>query len=174
MSSGADHAKASVGAALALVPLLGPVFGPAAALSAAAGSLLGIALSPDLDQEGLNKFEHKLVKYTLGLGFLWVMVWYPYARFVPHRGWLSHAPIIGTLGRIIYLSTILVLGLAAFGLWRGDLLLVQDALVPPLSWIVAGLMVSDTIHWIMDGCPLPEFLGPNRRRKKGRGSNKQY
>lgn len=169
MSTGEEHAKASVAAALALVPLVGLPYGPLAAAAAAGGSLLGIALSPDLDQEGLSAFENKLVKYTLGLGFLWVMVWYPYARFIPHRGWMSHAPVVGTLIRVVYLGSILGLGLGISGLWGGDLRPVQDALGPPLGWLLFGLSVSDIIHWAMDGFPLPDFLSRVRRRKKGRG-----
>lgn len=172
MSSGAEHAKASVACAIALVPLVGPIAGPVAALAAAAGSLLGIALSPDLDQEGLNRFEHKLVRATLGLGYLWVMVWYPYARYIPHRGWLSHAPVVGTAIRVVYLGTVLGVGMVLAGLWPYYLGLLQTELASQtLGWIIAGLVVSDIAHWVMDGFPLPEFLSRpyRRRRKKGRG-----
>lgn len=172
MSSGAEHAKASVACAIALVPLIGPVWGPVAAFSAAAGSLAGIALSPDLDQEGLNKFENKLVKYTLGLGFLWVMVWYPYSRFIPHRGWLSHAPFVGTALRIVYLASVVGLGLVAAGIWRDHLPPLSAEVLPQIAWAIAGLAVSDIAHWVMDGYPLPEFLSHKRRRKKGRGSRR--
>lgn len=169
MSSGSEHAKASVAAAIALVPIVGLPFGLPAAMGAAGGCLLGIALSPDLDQEGLNKFENKLVKYTLGLGFLWVMVWYPYARFIPHRGWASHAPVIGTLGRLVYLVAVLGVVLGLSNLRADYLLFVQTALewLPQIVWVVAGLMVSDILHWWMDGCPLPEFFSPRGRGKKG-------
>lgn len=173
MSNGSEHAKASVGCAIALVPLVGLTAGPVAAFAAAAGSLLGIALSPDLDQEGLNKFENKLVRYTLGLGYLWVMVWYPYARFIPHRGWLSHAPIIGTAVRLLYLGTVLGVVLFLSGMHSSVLVSVPDEVVSQaLAWSVAGLVVSDIAHWVMDGYPLPEFLSRAgaRRRRKGRAN----
>lgn len=172
MSTGAEHAKASVTAAIALVPIIGLPFGLPAAVCAAGGSLLGIALSPDLDQETLNSFEHKLVKYTLGLGFLWVMIWYPYSRFLPHRSWLSHVPIIGTCLRLAYLGTVATLGLFAFRVWPSAVVTIPPELASGLTWMVLGLLVSDSIHWVMDGCPMPRSRKSVRRRTKGRGSSK--
>lgn len=131
-------------------------------------------MSPDLDQEGLNRFENRLVRYTLGLGYLWVMVWYPYARYIPHRGWMSHAPIVGTALRVVYLATVLGVGMVISGIRWDYVDLVSQGMAPQiLAWVFAGLLVSDVAHWVMDGFPLPEFLSrPARRRKKGRANRK--
>jgi uncharacterized metal-binding protein len=103
MPSGRTHAKAT----LLLTPLClaaGGLFGGlTCGLAAAGGCLAGIPLSPDLDQEGLSTCENQMIKKTMGLAFLWPMLWYPYARCIPHRGFASHFPVVGTLIRILYL-----------------------------------------------------------------------
>jgi len=63
---------------------------------------------------------------------------------VLHRSWLSHAPVIGTLGRVLYFGTIM-----AATLWLAGATVYQD----DVMWLipfVAGLAVSDTLHWLMD------------------------
>ncbi|MDS3860726.1 metal-binding protein [Thermosynechococcaceae cyanobacterium BACA0444] len=69
----------------------------------------GFFLSPDLDI---------LSKPYQRWGWLrWL--WWPYQRFIPHRSWLSHGPIIGTVLRVAYL--IGWLSLIGFGLsWVGQ------------------------------------------------------
>lgn len=70
-------------------------------------------------------------------------------KAIPHRHWLSHCPIVGTLGRLLYMT--LMGGLIWLLLGRPPLPFVLVNL--PAGWIaafVAGLMVSDTAHWLMD------------------------
>ena len=75
MPSGKVHAQCSL---VLAVPAFGLVAGATgdnvAAGACALGCLLGIMLTPDLDQEGLSSSENALIKYTLGLGFLWAML----------------------------------------------------------------------------------------------------
>jgi uncharacterized metal-binding protein len=146
--SGIVHAKSSL---ILSVPAFALAYGAshgqpgqvASGAACALGCLLGIVLTPDLDQEGLSSSEYALVKWTMGLGFVWVMLWYPYARLCKHRSPLSHWPLLGTLGRLLYL-----------GLWGGIALYFgwKPPLLPPMifSWSVVGLLISDTAHWIMD------------------------
>jgi len=119
-------------------------------LIASAGCLSGLAISPDLDMEAVTESEYWLVRWTLGLGWLWVMLWYPYALIARHRG-MSHAPIVGTVGRLIYLL-LLYLGLYwllsyffNIELWLWPLLLWKEWLV-----FAGGLTISDVGHWWLD------------------------
>ena len=124
----------------------------AAGLAAGAGCLAGILLSPDLDQEGISSAEYKLIKYTLGLGFLWSMLWFPYALCVKHRSPISHWPLLGTAGRLAYLG-VFVLIARYFG-WFFPFLSLSL-----LGWGIMGLAISDAAHWFMDF----HIPGPGRR-----------
>jgi uncharacterized metal-binding protein len=151
MATGKAHAAASITlvpvvgiAAACLVPKLGT-----AALLLPAGCLSGLLLTPDLDQEGIGHVEWKLAKATLGLGWLWVMYWWPYAVVMKHRSTWSHLPIVSTLIRVGYLLLPPLVGLALLGkpMW--------DAVhIGALWWWFCGLVVSDTVHWVMDGFPV--------------------
>ena len=78
MPSGVVHAQCSF---ILAVPAFGLAYGAsddqiASGAACALGCLLGILLTPDLDQESISSSEYALVKWTLGLGFLWMMFWY--------------------------------------------------------------------------------------------------
>jgi uncharacterized metal-binding protein len=70
------------------------------------GSFLfsGLMFGPDLD-------IHSNQSMRWGY-FQWL--WIPYRRLVPHRSPFSHGPIIGTLGRILYV--LLLIGLCALAI----------------------------------------------------------
>ena len=121
-----------------------------AGLSASAGCLAGILLTPDLDMLTISKSEWLVVRWLPIIGWLWLAIWDIYARLLPHRNALSHLPILGTAGRLVYFGSL------AYGLWR---LMHQPLLpaLPPSEVLICGmigLLVSDTFHWLMDGCPL--------------------
>lgn len=143
MPSGKVHAQCTL---LLTVPAAIAGFkwgGEAAALASTAGCLLGLPLTPDLDQEGLSSSENWIIKWTLGLGFLWVMLWYPYARLFKHRSFFSHFPVVSTLIRLAYLAIFVAF---ALGLgWKPPLVRPEIALAA-----VAGLMLSDAAHWFLD------------------------
>lgn len=161
MPSGIVHAKTTFFLAL---PCAALAYGASATLSpreayinavvAAAGCLAGIALTPDLDQEGLSTSEYWLIKWTLGLGFLWTMLWYPYARLCKHRSPISHWPLLGTAGRLAYLGLFVAIA-RALG-W-------QPPLVPfiPAACALTGLLISDSAHWLLDW----KFGDSPRRRR---------
>ena len=115
---------------------------PVYAIYSALGCLLGIAISPDLDQEAISGIEWRIVKYTLGLGFIWLLVWYPYAIMHKHRG-SSHWPVIGTLVRVAYIS--LLVGIAWFLIGMPEVHLVDGML-----YAISGLLASDLLHWLAD------------------------
>lgn len=161
MPSGIVHAKTTL---FLTLPSAALAYGASAALSpheamlnagaAALGCLAGIPLTPDLDQETLSTSEYWLIKATLGLGFLWTMLWYPYARLCKHRSPLSHWPILGTAGRLAY-GAIFVAIAITLG-W-------QPPLIPAVAagCAVAGLLISDIAHWVLD-----TKFGDKPRRKR--------
>lgn len=120
----------------------------AACLAFGLGSLVGgILIGPDLDQDGKTKSETFMERLPI-IGTLWFMFWYPYARAIKHRHWASHAPLIGTLGRLLYMGLMLApLWWLLFVKWRWEL--------PTLPWWapywLGGLSLSDAFHWLRDG-----------------------
>lgn len=73
-------------------------------LPIASGMLAGILITPDLDVQ--QPVHANIVAYRLHwiFGAAWRIIWWPYARLIPHhRHWLSHAPFIGTIIRLLYL-----------------------------------------------------------------------
>ena len=150
--NGHAHATASIGAALPTGLAVGLALGPDVGLCAAGGCLLGIFVNPDLDQLTIERAEWKIIKWLPVAGWGWLMLWDVYARICKHRGFLSHFPIVGTLGRVGYLE----LWDLAFWLARGQ---PAPVMVTPAQMRCAlgafiGLAVSDILHWLMDGCPL--------------------
>lgn len=141
MPSGDSHDRIAMIAAL-------PVAIGAALLfhSSDQGALTGLSFlwaslycSPDLDQLRSNA--------TWRWGPLrWV--WWPYAKLVPHRHWISHSPI-GTILRVTYLL--------------GPLLLLRwllspapfPTLLPPFPYqaILLGWILADSLHLLADSLP---------------------
>lgn len=147
MPSGKVHAQCSL---VLAAPTFGFVAGAtsdyAAAGACALGCLLGIMLTPDLDQETLSSSEHAFIKYTLGLGFLWTMLWYPYARLIKHRSPFSHFPILGTAGRLLYLLLLLLIP----SFWGWHLIAPPPETIRLLLFALGGLALSDAAHWLLD------------------------
>ncbi len=174
MSTGVVHMKAtvvlSVPAGL-LAYSLGAGTGGAAACFA--GALTGILLSPDLDVDHRTHSEYVVYHY-LGkfLGALWFAFWWPYAKFIPHRHPLSHWPLVGTLGRLLYLS------IFGFILWLGVAIIFPGVSPPPtalpaipygLRWAIVGLALADILHFLMDY----KFMFFRIRRRKRRRKRKR-
>lgn len=153
MSSGSVHARVT----LVMTPVSGAVTYALTkdshlSLWASGGCLLGILLTPDLDQEGISQVEWKIIRLTLGIGYLWLAFWGPYSIILPHRSPLSHWPIISTLLRLSYLwAGVWVLG--QLGLWPMPPPLKELAFLPEIRALIGGLIVSDTAHWLFDVVP---------------------
>lgn len=144
MPCGKTHAKFSLMLApVVAVATLAITRDPMYAIAGGLGCLAGIPLTPDLDQEGISSSEYWIIKWTLGLGFLWTMVWFPYALLCPHRSFISHFPIISTLIRLMYLSFFVTIAYY-LGLYLPAIPIIY------LIWFVAGLIVSDSVHWALD------------------------
>ena len=136
MPNGQVHATAT---------LLGAVIIPASmavyrlptseVVACAIGFIITLSVNPDLDLNRRIPWRHpdKLI---------WFLVWRPYAWAMPHRSPLSHFPVFGTFFRIFYIGVILV--------WLAYLLGISATINPLLYWVVIGMIVSDTIHFLLD------------------------
>lgn len=167
MPSGRAHAKCSlylalpaagVGAVGGFLATRDPVVAAISAACCGLGCLLGVPLTPDLDQELINSVEYKIIKWTMGLGFVWTMLWFPYARLTAHRGFASHFPIVGTAGRLAYIALLLWLAI-----------LLTPLTLPSIPWVyvvwtVVGLVISDVAHWALD----EKFGDPWEKKKRKR------
>ncbi len=154
MATGKAHAVATVLTAGVLGPslhLLGKV--PLVeSLCFVAGCMAGLLINPDLD---IRRFTHaeEVVKKSFGrfMAGLWFALWWPYSRLVPgHRHPLSHFPLVGTFGRVLYLGLVFVLLRSLLGL-----LVPLPALTVPLSsgwlwWGLGGLAAVDSLHTLLD------------------------
>lgn len=150
MSTGKQHAQATTAlvfpvavSSLFLLPH-DPLSG---AITGAVGCLTGLIIDPDLDIENITRSEWQMIKKLWIVGMLWVALWYPYARAIPHRSPLSHWPLLGTAGRVLYLLLLAKLAGAILGVPVGILAIVQQPLFQ--VWFY-GLAVADTVHFIMD------------------------
>ncbi len=125
-------------------------------LALSVGTLGGLFLTPDLDVDAGSDSEEEVRDISpLGENFWWVY-WFPYRKLIPHRSPLSHWPVIGTLGRLIYLSILYwilltaayFLNAAAFGWLEAAGVWLLN--FPYLYIFVVGLGSADTLHFFMD------------------------
>jgi len=167
MASGRLHDRATWLLALPFGGLWWPWLGwSGSAVGAAAFLLGGLLLSPDLDTVSRPSRRWGPLQ----------PLWWPYRRLLPHRSVLSHSPLLGSAGRLLYLALLLLglcwlggpLGLPAPGrLLQGlhDLWLQQRAL---LLTALVGVEASAWLHLIQDGDPLPRWPRWLRRPRRGR------
>lgn len=125
----------------------------AVGIAAGAGTAVNLIMAPDLDQVGLTINETILPR---PLRFVWACIWYPYAYLIPHRSPLSHAPLLGTAIRVLYLSSVISLALffidGAFETALGESLIMWLSSVDPDLLVAAlvGLTIADSAHWLTD------------------------
>ena len=163
MASGRSHDRATWALALPFGALWWPWLGLAGLMVASLSFVVGgLWLSPDLDTRS---------NATRRWGPLRVL-WWPYRRWLSHRSLVSHTPVLGSAGRVLYVSGLVVglsllstplgapapdqLWAAALALWRQHPKLVIAALV--------GLEASAWLHLIQDGDPVPRLPRLLRRR----------
>jgi uncharacterized metal-binding protein len=142
-------------------------------LAGALGCFAGLFIDPDLDVDRITRSERRMIK-TVGLaGWLWLILWWPYARVIPHRHPLSHWPVLSTALRLVYLAGLVFLVLfgleVAFGL--GMPLLVMLMEVPRPVWLAAfsGLALSDVGHWLADYLRFRRMRRWRWSRRRGAG-----
>lgn len=78
--------------------------------------------------------------------FIWRLLWYGYSRLIPHRGFWSHFPLIGTALRVIYLWIFVAL----LGLIMGFSSIPPQEAYKPFLWFFSGIAMSDIVHTGLD------------------------
>lgn len=150
MSDGKTHAQATVALIFpvtAVSLLLMPDDPFSGAIAGAIGCATGLIIEPDLDVDTITASEWRMIKRFWIFGMAWVMLWYPYAWAIPHRSPFSHWPIVGTVGRVLYLLCLIKLLGEILGLSVPILAIIDQPLFQ--MWFF-GLAVADTAHFIMD------------------------
>ena len=143
MSGGRTHATVTTIAAAILI-ITAPVYTEYFGIESAGmiiGTAAGLFLTPDLDQDNPVYSHYLTGKIYMPLRWAWGIIWLPYAKLIPHRSWVSHAPIAGTLIRIIYLNIITVCLCGQSIQWITKSL---------FWWVIAGIAIADFLHWIFD------------------------
>lgn len=104
------------------------------------GCFLGLFLDPDLDLVGKTESEKRVGKIPI-FGWFWFLYWFPYGKFLKHRSFWSHTPLLGTFIRWVYLFAIpFILCYPIF----------NDQFYTYMAYIFLGNAVSDILHWIYD------------------------
>lgn len=148
MSAGHVHTKASL--------FLAAGFLFTGGWSEAIGSLIGILITPDCDVDN-GMISDRYIRQRVGWAMekIWDGVWYFYRRSIKHGSELSHFPVLGTMGRILYLFFFLVVlptGVLCFFL--------PLDFIHEIQWwwrhmvgewrVILGLMGADLIHYFLD------------------------
>ncbi len=84
-------------------------------------------------------------------------IWHPYQKLIPHRNWKSHAPVLGSLLRLLYLGACL----SPLWLMFPDLQRMQWAIDwGKLAAFLVGVELSALNHLLLDGLlvPLPSGI----------------
>ena len=101
------------------------------------GEAIGLVVTPDLDLTEARRGRAR------GLARLWRLFWWPYGKMFGHRG-ISHAPIVGTLTRLLYIAVILgIMEVSGIGM-------VEWVLTLEVGLIALGLVLADLLHVILD------------------------
>jgi uncharacterized metal-binding protein len=153
VASGKNHDRSIMFATPIVLAVGSYQFGLEVGVIAAASHFLGgYWLSPDLDIKSRPFLRWGVLKF----------IWLPYQRFIPHRSPLSHAPVLGSVIRLLYLAVCLS------PLW----------LIPGVSQVqwggvnwskaiafLVGVELSALNHLLLDGLLLPLPDGIKSRLK---------
>ena len=146
MPNSETHIAASIAAAPIVFVLVMVLDRIETAMTASVASLIAeVFLSPDLDHNvGCSAYRR-----------WWLLrwIWIPYQRLVPHRSFLSHWPIFGTLGRLIVLTIsfgVIAVGLAFLGIDAVGYLKLDRIPVEYAVAAVVGVELSAWVHYIAD------------------------
>lgn len=116
----------------------------------------GYFMGPDLDTRSLPFKRWGALRF----------IWEPYRVMIPHRSFLSHGPVVGTLIRLIYLSMWIGLMSIPIGFiadrWLG-LPFDGRSVLSTLNWIfiehaiywwtaLVGMEIGAATHYIADVC----------------------
>lgn len=117
-----------------------------------AGAMAGVFLTPDHDVDGGN-FTDTIIRKVSYVGQkVWRVFWTPYALLLPHRGKLSHFPVLSTFIRLGYI--LLAINLIVWLIGLVSKILGGDNTVSFVFWwnwsFFLGLVHVDTLHWVAD------------------------
>ncbi len=148
-----------------LVPSLVLIAVDPMAVSFLLGLVMGHILTPDIDHHWKTIEELRMYRYSRLWGWAWSLFWWPYQKLHAHRGW-SHTPIVGTVGRFLYL------------LWFPLLLCLVYLGLSGWVWVMWGYFLAawilqDFVHLRLDYHKKPT----TRRRivgRRGNGSSGRY
>lgn len=117
----------------------------------AAGMLIGILVTPDLDIDNGNISDTLIRRVFPPAQWIWRILWTPYAKLISHRSPISHFPIVGTLFRIGYIFLLLNLFNWLFSLF-GNIFsnTVSHFIWFWNTWFVLGLCHVDALHFLAD------------------------
>lgn len=159
MPSGATHDQITL-SCLPIVGGLGLAVTHSASITLSlTGSFLfsGLMFGPDLDIYSVQFKRWGLLRW----------LWLPYQKGLQHRSWLSHGPIVGTLGRLVYLGlwglicAAIALSLCLMTRWlawdwqviftlKGHLLRVGDQYPWEIGGALLGLELGAMSHSLSD------------------------
>lgn len=111
------------------------------------GCATGLLVMPDLDVDNGSIANNFIRKILPPVEWVWKILWFPYAKLIPHRHPISHFPVVSTFIRIGYLFCVINL---FYLLWS----LLFDT-VSSWIWIwnwsfFLGLCHVDILHWAAD------------------------
>ncbi len=152
MASGRNHDRAILFASPLVLVVGCWQFGELGIIAGASHFLGGYWLSPDLDIKSRPFLRWSVLRF----------IWIPYQRCIRHRSPLSHAPVLGSAIRLLYLVA-----------WVSPLVLVFPGL-RQIQWVMdwgkaiaflAGVELSALNHLLLDGLLLPLPDGVKARLK---------
>jgi uncharacterized metal-binding protein len=154
MASGKNHDRAIYFATPVVGICIGYYLSPMLGLITASSHLLGgLYLSPDLDLKSLPWKRWGILRF----------LWLPYQR-IPHRHWLSHAPVIGSIGRLLYLGVLLSpVAIALY--WELQPLQLGNDFRNSVAAALVGVELSALNHLLLDGLLIPLPKGIKARLK---------
>jgi uncharacterized metal-binding protein len=128
------HTTATLCLTAAVVPYYGLDRPDLAGASLLAG-LWAVLVQPDLDQIDNGGYYGFYVLDKTGkyLKSIWAWYWKRYSK-MRHRAFMSHAPVVGTVGRLVY-----------GGWW-----FLPFILNPAGAVFVTIVLSADFLHWVMD------------------------
>ncbi len=153
MASGKNHDRSILFASPIVLSVGGYYWGLEIGIIVGASHFIGgWYLSPDLDLKSLPWKRWGLLKF----------IWIPYQKFIPHRSPLSHAPVLGSAIRLLYLGALVSPLWAIFpGLQQIQWAIGWGEAIA--FWV--GVELSALNHLLLDGLLIPLPSGVKARLK---------
>lgn len=120
--------------------------------------LAGLLFSPDLDIRATNYYRWGPLR----------VLWWPYAKAVPHRSWISHGLVVGPLLQLLYclivfssVFTALLLIVGQFEMWSQLV-----AGIAKIIQIYPGYVTAFLVGFVTGGAShsIPDWLSTGAKR----------